>query len=375
MKKKTVIVIGAGPAGLAAALSALKEGAHVVVLEHMEAAGKKLLLTGNGQCNLSNTEIGPSHYHGNTGLIESVIGGFSYDDAVMFWKQLGIETETVTYRHETCGYLYPKDHKAASVRNALTRTIDMLGGELVTDCKIKSVAVRSHSTGRESGETAYYGVGPEKFEISTSKGSFSADALVFATGSNAYPATGSDSSIYPILKEIGIVQKTWLPALTALKTDAVFSDRIRGIRADATVILCDLTEEKEYRTPDGEVQFRDHFVSGLPVLQLSRYASIGLKDGHRISCRIYLHRVTNKDGKKPFQEIELNITGTEGFEHAITCSGGVPAEELNVTTLESLKVPGVCFAGEMIDVDGDCGGFNLHFAFASGLLAGRNAAK
>lgn len=357
MNQKRVIVIGAGPAGLAAVLSALKEGARVCVLDHMDAPGRKLLLTGNGQCNLSNTEVGPVHYHGDEELIRKILSGYTYEDAIRFWKELGVETETVTYRHETCGYLYPKTHRSETVLEALLKAMDDLGGKRITGCRIERVEQE------------------EQFRVITDQGEFYADSLIFATGSNACPKTGSDSSIYPILKNLGIEQKTWLPALVALKSDAKELMILKGLRADASVVLEDQTNGKTYTSPDGEVQFRDHYVSGLPVLQVSRYAAIALKQGHKVCCRIKLKKATNRDGVLPFEEVDLNITGTEGFDRAITCSGGIPAEELNRKTLESLRIPGLYFAGEMIDIDGDCGGFNLHFAFASGLLAGRNAAK
>lgn len=357
MNRKQVIVIGAGSAGLAAALSALKEGALVVVLDHMNAPGRKLLLTGNGQCNLSNTEVGEVHYHGDKELIRQILSGYTYEDAIRFWEELGVETETVTYRHEACGYLYPKTHSSVTVLDALLKAIDDLGGKLITGCKVEGI------------------VREEQFRMKTDQGEFNADSLILATGSNACPKTGSDSSIYPILKNLGIEQKTWLPALVALKSNTEELSLLKGLRADASVELQDEATGETFSSPDGEVQFRDHYVSGLPVMQVSRYAAIALKDGHKVSCHIQLKKATNKDGKLPFTEIGLNITGTEGFDHAITCSGGIPAEELNRETLESVRIPGLFFAGEMIDVDGDCGGFNLHFAFASGLLAGRNAAK
>lgn len=357
MKMKTIAVIGAGPAGLAAALSALKEGTHVVVLEHMDLPGRKLLLTGNGQCNLSNTEVGYRHYHGDRELIERILSGYSFEEAVAFWKTLGVETVVDHYRHEECGYLYPKDHSSETVLKALLTEISHLGGKLVTGCEIREIR-------RE-----------ECFIICSDKEEVTANAVILATGSNAYPKTGSDSSIYPVLKSFGIELKPWLPALVALKSNSPELKDLKGLRADASVTILDKTSGESFRTPDGEVQFREHYISGLPVLQLSRYASIGLKEGHEIRCLVRLIRANNKDGRLPLEQIELNITGTEGFDHAVTCSGGIPVNEVNRETLESSRVPGLYFAGEMIDIDGDCGGFNLHFAFASGMLAGRNASK
>ena len=358
MDKKRVIIIGAGPAGLAAALSTLKEGAHVVVLEHMEEAGKKLLITGNGQCNLSNTEVGPEHYHGNQQVIRTVLDSFRYEDMISFMRSVSVETETVRYRHETCGYLYPKDHKAETVRKMLKNHILEDGGEILTGCHITHIR-------NENGV----------YQVTALEGTYEAERLVFATGSNAYPVTGSDSSIYPVLKSLGIVQKTWLPALVALKSDSVLLRELKGLRADASVSLKDLSEDTVHETKPGEVQFREHYISGLPVLQLSRYASEALHRGHEVCLKVQLKKANNKDGILPLTEAEFRITGTEGFDHAICCSGGIAEEDINGLTLESTSRKGMYFAGEMIDVDGDCGGFNLHFAIASGLLAGRNAAK
>lgn len=370
---KRIAVIGAGPAGLAASLSALEEGAQVLVLEHMAEAGKKLLITGNGACNFTNTSVSPEHYHGSPEVVESVLKSCSWEDLNRFFASLGIPSTEEHYRFEACGYLYPRSRKAADVRDAFLRRIRELGGELVCDCQIASVlpvveAAPEADNGREAKEHCCY-------RISTDRGSYDADAVVFATGSNAFPATGSDSSIYPVLKQLGISQKPWLPALCAIKSSAEILKTMAGLRCDAKIALFDETTGEKWTAPAGEVQFREHYVSGLPAMQLSRYAAIGTKQKHEMKLELKLLSANNKDHILPVRELKLAVTGTEGFEHSVCCSGGVEGSELNPDTLEAKRIPHVFFAGELIDVDGDCGGFNLHFAFASGLLAGRNAAK
>lgn len=359
MEKRKVIVIGAGPAGLAACLGALKEGASVLVLEHMEKAGKKLLLTGNGCCNFTNTEVSPVHYHGDVEIIESVLKSCSWRDLKSLFEELGVPSAEEHYRFETCGYLYPADRKAESVRDALLGSCIRLGADFLYRCHIASV-------------TPDEGKG---FCVKTDLGEFSCDRLIFATGSNAVPSTGSDSSIYPVLKALGIRQKMWLPALCAMKSPDPVLRELSGLRCDAKAVLFDETEDTRWETPIGEVQFREHYVSGLPVMQLSRYAAIGIKNGHEMKLSLHLLKANNKDFRLPLEELELKVSGTEGFEKCVCCSGGVGEGQIDPETLQCRAVPGIFFAGELMDVDGDCGGFNLHFAFASGLLAGRNAAR
>lgn len=357
MRAKKVVIIGAGAAGMAAAIRASQNGAQVTVIEHMDEPLKKLLITGNGRCNFSNTDISAKHYHGGTAVIESVIGSCSCDDLLDFMDSINVEALEVHYRFDENGYFYPSTNRAETVRGALLSKASELGAEILTDTSV--CAIRKQSGG---------------FIIDTvSSGkqkSLSADSIVFATGSNAAPKTGSDSSIYPVIRSLSIPFRTFMPALCGIKSDSPELRMLAGLRADCEAFLSDITVNEEYKADVGEIQFNEHTVSGLPAMQLSRYVPIGKKDGHGMKLFIKLLKANNRDFKLPLEEVILNVTGTEGFQKAVCCSGGIPCEVINPETLMYKDIPGIYFAGELIDVDGDCGGYNLHFAFASGLKAG-----
>lgn len=360
MIKKRVAIIGAGVSGMAAAIKASENGAFVTVLEHMEEPLNKLLITGNGRCNFSNTAVSPIHYHGDSEVIKTVINGCSCDDLLSFMESINVEALEVHYRFGDNGYFYPSTNRASTVKEALLKRAGELSVKVLTDCSIKEV---------------YKGGGTFniKYELSGEECCLTADSVIFSTGSNAAPKTGSDSSIYSILKSLSIPFNTFLPALSGIKSDSRKLKDLSGLRADCEVILRDITNSREYETEQGEVQFNEHSVSGLPVMQLSRYAAIGKKEGHEMKLFIRLIKANNRDFVLPCKELLINVTGTEGFQKAVCCSGGIPGEAIDPETLMLKDNNGIYAAGELIDVDGDCGGYNLHFAFASGLRAGNFA--
>lgn len=357
MTGKKVVIIGAGVAGMAAAIRASENGASVTVIEHMDEPLKKLLITGNGRCNFSNTDVSPKHYHGYEPIIENVINGCSCDDLLDFMDTIHVEPLEVHYRFGDNGYFYPSTNKAVTVKDAILKRSDELNVMIITKSTVKEV-IKS-----ENGFAI-------KFISENHEKSIDADSVIFATGSNAAPQTGSDSSIYSVLKALSVPFRTFLPALCAIKSDSVELENLAGLRADCEVFLNDISSSENFYTEPGEVQFNEHSVSGLPVMQLSRYVSIGKKEGHEMRLCIKLICANNRDHKLPLDNLILNVTGTDGFKKAVCCSGGVQGEAIDSETLMYKQIPGIYFAGELIDVDGDCGGFNLHFAFASGLRAG-----
>lgn len=358
--KYNVTVIGAGPAGLSAGLEAAKNGASVCVLEHKDEPLKKLLLTGNGRCNFSNTDVNPSHYHGDMTLVASVLKDFSCDDMLDYMAdELHVEALEVHYRHSENGYFYPSTNRSSTVRDAV-----------LAKCKERDIEIETNASITEL--TGHKG----EFHLTLTDGRvLTTENVIFACGSNSHPETGSDSSIYPVLKDLGVDFRTYLPALCAVKSQDTILKTLKGLRCDGEVLLYDITDEVKYQGETGEIQFNEHSISGLPVMQLSRFVSLGKEKKHEMQMELRIRSVNNKENAVVPEEITLNVSGTDGFKTCQCCTGGVKAREINPETLEYKKIPGIYFAGEMLDVDGECGGYNLHFAFASGILAGRSIGK
>ena len=363
-KSNTVLVIGAGPAGISAAIEAAENGADCLVLEHMAEPLQKLLITGNGRCNFSNTDLSPSHYHGDPELLGSVLSGFSCDDILDYMADtLGVEALEAHYRFSENGYFYPSTNKAATVRDALLKKCKDTGVRIFTSCTVKEVKKE------EDGGFLLRTLLPRGETV------FPCDRVIFATGSNAHPETGSDSSIYKVLMSLGVTFHTFLPALCAIKSKDPVLTELKGLRCDGSARLCDDTEGTFYESDPGEIQFNPGSVSGLPVMNLSGQCAEGFAGGHEMRLWLTLTKVNNKKGVSVPSEIVLKVTGTDGFPKCQCCRGGVDAAEIEPETLMYRKIPGIYFAGELIDVDGECGGYNLHFAFATGIRAGRSAAR
>ncbi len=403
-----ICITGGGAAGLCAALSSAKKGHEVTLLEHGQRVGKKLLSTGNGKCNLSNTDQSPSHYHGDAGFIQEVFSRVSYEDVVAFFTGLGIFTRNKN------GYLYPYSEQASSVLDCLRYGLRRYGVNVITESETEAV------------EKEKNGFTVRSFENNKSISRYF-DRLIIATGSKAAPVTGSDGSGYKLVKSLGHSVIRPLPALCPLYSDERYCRELHGLRFTCALTL--YIDETALAFEEGEVQFTDYGISGIPVFQISYLVSGALsekKRDHRVRVSLdlvpcmdkeqlctYLFMRKALDPEKTMDEfltgflpkklatvinrlsglentkkasdlyskdIEMlasrmkefcfNITKTAGFDKAQVCAGGVPVKELK-STLESKLVPGLYLAGEIIDVHGDCGGYNLTWAFACGILSGR----
>lgn len=470
-----VAVIGAGAAGLMAAVSAAAEGAHVLLFEHTAYIGKKLLLTGSGKCNFTNTEMSEAHYHGDPAFVRQVLSTFSAEDAIAFFRARGILPKVRRYGYDGGGYVYPLSQEAAAVRYALLDECTACGVRFYTGCKIREIKAR-----KEAGE----GKQPHtEFVIRTEvEETFSADAVIFATGSNAFPKTGSDSSIYPVLRAFDVPFQAFMPALTSMrctgKAETEILRAVKGVRCEASVQL--MEEEKNgarllLGACRGEVQFNENSLSGIPIMQLSRYVPPRLKEGKKLVlvldflpelgemekeaeraavrgeekeieikemqenaiekgkvkeraresflreqlaaaakrraplghalCGLLpeklarevmllcveeaslLERIPQGADRSIAQDahflkrlqrslcaMTFSVSGTGGFETAQCCSGGVDTAAIDPVSMEYKMQKAIYFAGEIMDVDGDCGGYNLHWAWATGRLAGMHAA-
>lgn len=394
-------IIGGGAAGLVAAITAAEAGHQVTVLEHSSRIGKKILLTGNGRCNLTNTDQDISHFHGgNPDFIQTVLHQCSYADTLSFFTRLGIYTKNKN------GCLYPYSEQASAVLEVLRMKLRNLSATILTDCQVK----------RLKKDTC--------FIAETNLGQLQFDKLILATGSKAAEQTGSDGSGYALAKAFGHTIVKPLPALVQLRSEASCFKQLAGIRTQAKLTLyCnDNPAGKEV----GELQLTSYGLSGIPTFQLSHLASRALDNGQTVMMQIdfmpdmelpaltaYLkNRAANGPDKKAeelligvlhknlslllvklagikadrridsFTEQELfkvaklmkqfrvPVSGTNSFRDAQVCCGGVSSAEIS-TQLESKLVKGLYFAGELIDVHGDCGGYNLQWAWSSGMAAGR----
>ncbi len=376
-----VIVIGAGAAGMTAAIVAARNGASVLILEKLDKAGKKLLATGNGKCNFTNAKMEADCYYGDRNFVEHVLQQFSVIDALDFFRSIGI------YPKEKNGYYYPNSEQAASVVKALVDEVHRLGIALWYNIGICNLYSQ-----------------PQNAVVETSAGKLYAHKVIIATGLKAAPKLGSDGSMLNLIKELGHRFAPILPALCGFHCKGMDFKRLAGVRTHGTVTAYIDGEKKA--TDTGEIQFTDYGLSGIPVFQISHYLSEGLY--HKSKVEIELNLLPDFDKNQLLLELEsrmkkfgLNglinqkiadvmfsenmaslahalqytrvpVTNYRDFEYAQVCTGGILIEDIDTNTLESRLAPHIFFAGEILDVDGICGGYNLHFAWATGYMAGRN---
>ena len=376
---KNVIVVGGGASGLMAAISAAKSGASVCILEHNEKLGKKILATGNGRCNFSNRLQEPSCYRSSQRNFPwQVIEQFPAEKTIAFFEELGICTR------DRGGYLYPGSDQAASVLEVLQMEIERLQIPVEYGVQICGIVKKK-----------------EQFEIRTATKRYHCQKLILATGSKASPVTGSDGSGYQYAKDLGHTIAPVLPALVALHAKENFFAALAGVRIQGKVTL--FVDGTKCAEDTGELQLTKYGISGIPVFQVSRYASEGLyREKEVIAVLDLAPNVTEKEmddilrlrirrhperkmtefftgmyHQKFSQTKSLRITikGTNDFDQAQICAGGVRTEEVDPKTMESHYVSGLYFAGELLDVDGICGGYNLQWAWSSGFVAGKCAAQ
>lgn len=402
-QKRRVLVIGGGASGLMAAITAARGGAKVTLLEKKTQVGRKLLVTGNGRCNLTNTNQALSNYRCSIPeFAAEALGVFGSRETVAFFQELGI------FVRDKNGYLYPYSQQASAVADALRMEAEHQRVKLSCNTKILGIQ-------RKGG----------LFLVETPGWSYEGDALILACGSMASSQGSGDG--YAYAKSFGHRICPVLPALVQLRAGKNWPNQLSGIRVEARVRLYIQGELVSEDT--GEVQMTAYGLSGIPVFQVSRYASRALEKGlgaeaelhflpgfskeelagflrNRIdkngykSMEAYLTglfpeklipvliqragikkgslagKVTEQEWKQLICQItgfRVPVAGTNGFEQAQVCTGGVDISEVNPLTMESRLVRNLYFAGELLDVDGACGGYNLQWAWTSGYLAGRRA--
>lgn len=371
-------IIGGGAAGMTAAICAKEKNPtlDVLIIEKKEQMGKKLLATGNGKCNLSNTSCG------------------SYQKTLAFFAGLGLLTRT-----DEAGRIYPYTEEAKAVCQALEKRIRALGIRVMTGTEVLSVAER------------------DGFALHTSKGNLQVRKLLVACGGKAGPQFGTTGDGYRIARSLGHKVDKLVPVLTAI--DVVEDTQaLAGIRAKAEVSLC--YDGKVIASESGEVQFTKTGISGICVFNLSRFLLVPegktLRDGFD-QYQILIDFFPGKDGlgevlshrrcqegfdgknlldflvREPIAEwiyesskgdidemarllrsFPLSPKGVRGWDFAQATKGGVSLQEIDMQTMESKLIKNLYFAGEVVDYDGPCGGYNLQNAFETGMRAGKEMA-
>lgn len=401
-----VAVIGGGAAGMMAAITAAREGVKVTILEHKDRIGKKILSTGNGRCNFTNTYQTPACYRSdNRDFAWNIIQKFNVEKTISFFKELGI------YPKDRNGYLYPYSDQAAAILEVLQIEIAKLDICVMTEINVLDI------------QPVKRGI-----RVTTDKKTITVDSVILACGSKAAPVTGSDGSGYQLAKLLGHRIVPVLPALVQLRCAEKFYKSISGVRVQGTVEI--YADDISLASDTGEIQLTNYGISGIPVFQVSRYAAKAIYQKQSVTavlnfmpdmnkdeflsflqeritlcphktleefftgifpkklCELWIRlsrlpkemRVSDLSGEQLeklvllIQHLRTHITETNAFEQAQICCGGVDTTEINPDTLESNYVPGIYFAGELLDVDGICGGYNLQWAWSSGFVAGKEAA-
>ena len=411
--RKRVVIVGGGAAGLMAAISAAENGADVLVLEKMPAPGRKILITGKGRCNFTNRcEIAdfPKFFPNNGAFLYSALRAFDNQDLIDFLAAHGVPSKV-----ERGGRLFPVSDKAVDVVDALVKTARQAGVRIQTSRPVQSIRV---ADGRVSGVVAGLETAP-------------ADAVILATGGLSYPGTGSTGDGYRVAKELGHSVTPLAPALVPLEVAESWIGELQGLSLKNVSALVRINGRK-VDSDFGELMFTHFGLSGPIILSLSQAASRALKQTPRpeivVSVKLkpaltpetldkrlqrdftafarkqfknslgellpaklipVVIRLSGIAPEKPVHQISrderrqlvellqnlcFTIRGTRPVAEAVVTAGGVAVKEIQPKTMESRLVGGLYFAGEILDVDGYTGGFNLQAAFSTGCVAGRAAA-
>lgn len=401
MKQVEIAVVGGGASGLMAAASAAavcaREGhaPRVAVLEKNDRVGKKLLATGNGRCNLTNLRAEPSRYHGDTARCAQVLKNGSPRKILEVFEKMGLYC-----RELEGGRVYPYSLQGSSVLNLLRRRLDALGAETI--CNFPVTGVTKTKNG---------------FLVSSGDDQLTAERVIFCSGGKAGPQFGTDGSTFPILKSLGHSVTPLRPALVPVKSKSERLRPLKGVRCPAKAVF--RTGGKPIAFTEGEVQFTDTALSGICIFELARCTgasggaeeisldlapeagaeeleerlrrieeafpglpSAQLLEGmlHR-ALAIEIVRQAEAGGRADFRSIartvkdfRFPVLGTLSWPQAQVTAGGVPTGETD-ENFQSKSCKGIYLCGELLDMDGDCGGFNLHWAWATGLAAGEATAR
>ncbi|NLZ53156.1 MAG: NAD(P)/FAD-dependent oxidoreductase [Thermoanaerobacteraceae bacterium] len=409
IKPLKIFVVGGGASGMMAALLARYKGADVTILERNSRVGKKILATGNGRCNYTNVNVNVNCYSGkNPDFIHGALSAFDVSKTIGFFEKLGIAP-----RVEEQGKVFPMSGQASSVLDVLLYELKQTGVNIICDAFVKEI--------RKT---------PEGFWLELEdKRTFEADRVILACGGKAMPSSGSDGNGYDLAKKLGHKIVDIFPALVQLKLEGDFFKQIEGVKFVGTAEI--LSGGKTLIKDSGDILFANYGVSGPPILQISRKAGELIRGKKEAVLKIsiiddmtqkeldrflekrfknmpeksldfslvgfinkrlipvILKQAGIKNIKVPVRQLSdahrnkicniltdwrFKIRGSKSWPSAQVTAGGVDTDQVNPFTMESILVKGLYFCGEILDIDGSCGGFNLQWAWSSGYVAGESAA-
>ena len=396
---KKLAIIGAGASGLCAAIEAKKANPNIdiTIFERMQKSGKKILATGNGRCNFTNSDLSLNHFYGNDDFLKSILSS-EFSDIKDFFKNLGV----LSYEEE--GRIYPRSQQASTIKEALLKAVESENITIKTD---------SHISRIQKAENGFM-VNDEYF-----------DGVILCGGGKAASVHGSDGSCYNLAKAFGHTSTPLYPALCGLIISDKDLNLLKGVRAESEAKL--YSGNNLLGKEVGEIQFTDKAISGIPIMNLSHlcenrkalkinldlcpeinekdllnHIKYGVSNSPNIEFETILNgivnlklgfAVMNRSGIKPrsickslknfqikeivnqLKNFEINIKSAKGFENAQVTKGGIKTNEVSSVTMMSKKTTALSICGEILDIHGDCGGYNLHLAFTTGRIAGNNAGK
>lgn len=409
------IIIGAGAAGLMAAYSSCiwnkgsADSQRILLLERKDVVGKKITATGNGKCNYTNSVQNKECYRSSEPDIAfRIIKSYDHEHIIKMFQCLGV------LPRERNGYFYPYGEQAKSIRDVLKNAVVNKGAVILTEKYVTDISKSN-----------------DKYTVTCAdRTKYTAKKIIIAAGGCAAPIFGTDGSIFCILKKLGLKIINPRPALCGLKTDYRYLKNIDGVRLKCKCSLYSKNVKNIIYSEEGEIIFSKNGISGIPVMNLSRFAVNEMDKNNKCGLILDLFpeidelqlegilaltatanggpvstalsavvndkllkiliresgmdteehadrfdKVKRKEvfGKlaKLLKNFTVSITGDTGFENAQTTQGGVDLNEINEETMECKKIPGMYLAGEVLDVDGMCGGYNLQWAWSTGFIAGR----
>lgn len=379
MEYHEIIIVGAGASGLMCGYLLGKKKKDVLIIDKNSIPGRKLLATGNGRCNFTNRQMTPECYFGEIGFVTEILQRFGTEKALALFEEIGI------YHREREGYCYPYSGQAASVVELMMAACREKGVLFSFDTKVAKIV---HKT--------------EGYEVIAKNNiRYQCKKLILATGGKACESLGGDGSGYKLCRSLGHHVTEIYPGLTGLKAAGNEWKQLAGVRMQGQITL--YSEEKQLRSEGGEIQLVKDGISGIPVFQLCRLAAEELAKGREVNCVLdffpklsekelaqwlSLHgteklegllnkkwvNVLLKKGKMKEQlpgylkHYKIRIMDTFGLERAQVTAGGVVTGEVCPDTMESILRKDLYLLGELLDADGICGGYNLHFAWATAYI-------
>jgi len=398
-----VLIVGAGASGLACALTCARAGKKTLVLEKQPLPARKVLASGNGRCNFTNRRVAPEFYHADNDLIKTTLAQFSAQDCLDFFTSLG-----VLYQEEENGRFFPRCGKSSAIAAPLKLACEESGVQFIYNCEVLKIKKTD-----------------KIFTAHTSTGQrFEARKVVLACGSRAYPQLGGSDSGYALAQRLGHTVTQPRPALSGVCVKQSAVQRLAGVRAQVRVTAA----TTPHAQAEGEIIFTDYGINGPAILNLSGAISRALDKGE---VALTINFLPDLDNPRRFFEQRLaqfsrrtpkdflsgllhetianllidfaglrknkplcdqpsaafermvntllawpfNVTALRPWNEAMAATGGVKTREINYNTFESLCTADLFITGELLDVDGQSGGFNLHFAWASGIIAARSIIK